>query len=499
MAVKPSLQLRNTQQLTMTPQLQQAIRLLQLSTVELQQEITTAVESNPLLEMDAAADAETDTEAASEWESSAESGGEREASSSEVESPAESSAATAEALPDDLPVDAAWDDIYQHGGGYDGEAADDDGQTPWEARRSAPDRLRERLAWQLNLAHLTPSDRRIAEAIIDALDDRGYLVTTLEDLREGLDGPDIEMEDMEAVLSWVQRLEPVAVGARNLDECLRVQLEQQADDGSAARALARRLLAEGLQSLADWNAEAIAKRHGVDHGAVLAALNLIRGLKPQPNLELEEAAGEYVTPDVVVHRVHDRWRVELNPEALPRLRINGFYADMLNQRLSSSDEQYFRGRLQEARWLIKSLQSRNETLLKVARTIVEQQVGFLEYGEEAMKPLVLRDIADLIDMHESTISRVTNHKYMQTPRGLFELKYFFSSQLNTERGDGCSSTAIRAMIKKMVADENPHKPLSDSRIAQLLSERGIRVARRTVAKYREALLIPSSTERKRLF
>lgn len=486
--MKVGLQLGLGQHLTMTPQLQQAIRLLQLSTLELQQEVQEALDSNPLLELDDDGQREADTPAMSVADSET-AGGE------------DLDLDRREQLPDELPVDTAWDDVYVgSGSSAGGEALDEDGD-PIETRNAAVETLQDHLRWQLNLTPFSDLDRLIAAAVIDSLDARGYLNASLDELAATAShwlGELPEEDEVLAVLHRVQQFDPPGVAARDLRECLLIQLGQLPPD-SPSLAEARVLLGEHCDKLAAGDLPGLMRAMRLNEAGIQRVLTLVRRLKPHPGDGWASGDDDKaLIPDVVVRRINGRWRVELNPDAAPRLRVNSGYAAMLRRADSTRDNQFIRDHLQEARWLIKSLQSRHETLLKVASCIVMHQRGFLEEGPEAMKPLILRDVAEEVGLHESTISRVTTQKYLHTPRGLFELKYFFSSHVATSSGGEASSTAIRAMIKKLVAQENQRKPLSDNKIADLLQEQGIEVARRTVAKYRESLNIPSSSDRKRL-
>jgi len=495
--MRQSLQLRLGQQLTMTPQLQQAIRLLQLSTLDLQTEIQTALDSNVMLEMEED-DGGGETEAADERaraEERLEAANRDSDSDREVDRGAEEST-----IPDDLPVDSGWEDVYDNFDGSTSYSRSDDSQAYdiLDNRSSGEQTLHEHLLWQMQLTPMSEVDREIALAVIDAVNDDGYLSQSLEEICQGLDPElDAEIEEVEAVLHRVQRFDPVGVAARNVGECLLLQLEQLAAD-TPWLAEARVMLRDHLEVLASRDLNQLVRRTRLSKDDILAALRLIQSLNPRPGSMLRGVEPQYVIPDVYVFKREGRWRVELNSESAPRLRINQQYAGLVRRADTSNDNQTLRNHLQEARWFLKSLQNRNETLLKVASCIVDHQRGFLEYGDEAMKPLVLRDVAEAVEMHESTVSRVTTQKFMHTPRGIFEFKYFFSSHVGTTDGGECSSTAIRAMIRKLIADEPPRKPLSDSKIAQLLRDQGIEVARRTVAKYREAMSIASSTERKRL-
>ena len=492
--MKQSIQLRLGQHLTMTPQLQQAIRLLQLSTLELQLEIQQALESNLMLEV-AEPESREDNHGATEAES-AEAAKQQDAAR---ESGSEADFSTPEKIPEELSVDSDWDAIYDSGAtSYSAPAGGDD-RDFFETHNPGGESLYDHLLWQLELTPFSPLDQAIAAVIIDSINDDGYLSVPLEDIYENLhaDNPEIEFDEVEAVLHRIQQFDPIGVGARNLGECLEIQLKQL-DSDTPWLPEAVRLITQHLDLLGARDYAQIMRRMKVDEPSLQAIIALIQSLNPRPGSQIAGAPPQYVVPDVFVSKRNGKWRVDLNPEAAPKIRINSQYAGMVKRADNSDDNNYLRNHLQEARWFLKSLQSRNETLLKVATSIVERQRGFFDYGEEAMKPLVLRDVAEAVEMHESTISRVTTQKYMHTPRGIYEFKYFFSSHVGTADGGECSATAIRAMIKKLVADEPPNKPLSDSKIADLLEKEGINVARRTIAKYREALAIPPSNERKRL-
>jgi len=490
----------------MTPQLQQAIRLLQLSTLELQTEVQQALESNPLLELTEEGEGEADVVDLPGGEGKSESlnGDDDMAANmglnSEIAVPVnEDEAATGSMsgdIPEELPVDTNWEDVYDSGGlGATGAEADN---RVFEIQDSPAESLRDHLVWQMDLTPFSDTDRAIAAAIIDAVDDDGYLTAPLEEIQQGLgEGVEAELDEVSAVLRRIQNFDPPGVAARDLRECLLIQLQQLPVD-TPMLAEAKRLVGEYLPLLGNRDYAQLTRRLKLDEQALQEVIDLIQTLNPRPGSSVATGQAEYIIPDVIVRKRNGTWRVELNEEAVPRLRINKQYAGMIRRADSSSDNTYLKGQLQEARWFLKSLQSRHETLLKVASCIVERQRGFLEHGEEAMKALVLHDVAEAVGMHESTISRVTTKKYMWTPRGIFELKYFFSSHVTTAAGGACSSTAIRALIKKLVAAENRRKPLSDSKIASLLCDQGINVARRTVAKYREAMAIPPSNERKQL-
>ncbi|CAM3794451.1 RNA polymerase factor sigma-54 [Parendozoicomonas haliclonae] len=494
--MKPSLELRIGQQLTMTPQLQQAIKLLQLSTLDLQQEIQLALDSNPMLEQE-----EQNQENEASLDELASTGLTDFTEVSKDEKPDETRETQDdwnESIPSDLAIDSGWEDVYQTSASSQSSGSGDTLSDDFTTRTSPSETIQDHLEWQLNLTPMSDTDRIIALSIIEAVDDNGYLTTSLEEIHEGLD-PDleVEMDEVEMVLHRVQNFDPVGVACRDLRECLLLQLRQlpeKTDDVVNAY----RIIDRYIELLGTRDYATLMRRTRLKEDQLRDALHIIQSLTPHPGSALQSTEAEYVIPDVVVRKKKGRWTVELNPETAPKLRINDGYASLIRRADSSADNTYLKNHLQEARWFIKSLQSRNETLLKVATKIVEHQRGFFDYGEEAMKPLVLHDIAELVDMHESTISRVTTQKFMHTPRGIFELKYFFSSHVSTSSGGECSSTAIRALIKKLVAAENPRKPLSDSKIATLLGEQGIEVARRTIAKYRESLAIPPSNERKRL-
>ncbi len=494
--MKPSLELKIGQQLTMTPQLQQAIRLLQLSTLDLQQEIQQALESNPMLEQEEQNSSDNEPATQEALEEAGLTDLNSASSQEKTDETRETQEDWSNEIPSDLPVDSAWDDVYQTtpAGSSSGDSPPDDFTT----RTGVSETLQDHLEWQLTLTPMSAADRMIGLSIIEGIDDNGYLTEPLEDILKSLDPKyEVEMDEVEMMLNRIQHFDPVGVGARDLRECLLLQLHQLPEATPDVIA-AHRVIDRYIDLLGTRDYATLMRRTRMKEDQLRDALNIIQSLNPHPGASLQTTEAEYVIPDVLVRKHRGRWLVELNPDTSPRLRINSIYASLIRRADSSSDNTYLKNHLQEARWFIKSLQSRNETLLKVAARIVEHQQGFLDYGEEAMKPLVLHDIAEAVDMHESTISRVTTQKFMHTPRGIFELKYFFSSHVSTSSGGECSSTAIRAIIKKLVAQENPKKPLSDSKIAALLGEQGIQVARRTIAKYREAMAIPPSNERKRL-
>lgn len=496
--MKPSLQLRISQQLTMTPQLQQAIKLLQLSSLELQTEIQQALESNPMLEM-----SEDHGEPIDGGVDPRELRGQKDERHDDQDGHGEEHVAdTSESLEkhtlsDEIPVDAKWEDwdlTPMSGGNGSGRGSDDD---DYEPQGQTTESLQDHLMWQLNLTPFSDNDRAIARTILDSVDDTGYLRTSLEDIGESLRSDDIESDEVLAVLHRLQQFDPPGVCARDLRECLLIQLKQWRSLDPVVKD-AINIVDQYLDVLASRDSKTIMRKLKIDETQLKAALTVIQSLNPRPGTAIGENSAEYVTPDVIVRKKAERWVVELNPEIAPRLRINASYASLIQRTRTASDNTFLRNHLQEAKWFIKSLRSRNETLLRVATAIVEQQIGFFELGEVAMKPMVLADIAQMLEMHESTISRVTTQKYMHTPRGIFELKYFFSSHVSTTSGGEASSTSIRAKIKKLIESEETTKPLSDSQIAKLLGKDGIVVARRTVAKYREAMSIRPSSERKSL-
>lgn len=473
--MKQSVSLKLGQNLTMTPALQQAIRMLQLSTLDLRTEIQEALESNLMLEAE-----------------------EREEVPEEAPDRAEENRPAGDDIPENLPVDADWDDIYQSGPAASAPSADE--EALWDYRQAnmhTPPDLHEHLTWQAELHSFSERDVEIAAHLIDAVDDYGYLRNWPELCSRLCAEHGVDASAVEAVLATVQQFDPPGVAARDLAECLSIQL-RQTPAGTDGRDLALAIVDNDLlELLAAHDHAALARRLDVDTDALAPAVSLIQSLQPHPGEAFSDHEADYVVPEVFVAKREGRWQVTLNPDIAPRLRINPHYLALVKRADKSADQTTLKSHLQEARFFLNSLRSRNETLLRVAQCIVEAQRAFLEYGEEAMKPLVLRDVADSLDIHESTVSRATANKYMQTPRGLFELKYFFSSHVATTDGGTCSATAIQAMIRRLVGEESVEKPLSDSKLAELLLAEGVRVARRTVAKYREALSIPPSHQRRR--
>ncbi|WP_168382171.1 MULTISPECIES: RNA polymerase factor sigma-54 [Acinetobacter] len=480
--MKLSVGLKVANSLSLTPQLQQAIRLLQLSSLELEQEIQLQLDSNPLLEK---VEEQSDVESLS-------------AADTDRDQKDLTNELNADHLPDDLPVDTDWDDVYTH-------QPTSLGTPEYEERednRQGVLGLKEHMLEQINLLHFSKIDQLIAYCIIDSLDDKGFLesdiseiTASVQHLLDSMEYEDsIEDDEVLVVLKHIQRLEPVGVGSRHLAECLLIQLESLPAN-TPCRQDAMQLMTH-YELLISNEIPKLLKQTGLNTDQLKCAVELLKTLKPHPGMEFEDKESDYQIPDVVVMKKNDSWQVQLNPDVMPKLRVNSFYANMIRRADQSDDNQYLRNQMLEAKNFIKSIDERHKTLLKVATCIVEHQRTFLEIGAEGMKPLVLRDIAEEVELHESTVSRVTTNKYMLTPRGLFELKYFFSSHVGTTSGGEASSTAIRAKIKKLIAEENLRKPLSDNAIANILKEEGIDVARRTVAKYRESLHIPSSSERK---
>lgn len=468
---EPSLQLRLAQKLALSPQLQQAIKLLQLNRIELREYIQEVLDSNPILERDE---------------------GEGAADSAETESPKQESETPAEDYSDDWENDNFGDEQWAQTPSYD----DFSGES--QIADNSDEGLLDHLLWQINLSHFSEVDLAIAQAIVYGLDEDGFLAETLPEIRASL-APELLVSEDEvlAVLHRVQRMEPVGVATRDTSECIRVQLSALPSD-TRSRDLAVRIARDYLDLLARHDIAELTKRTGADEESILAAFELIQSLEPRPGSRYDNRRDEYLVPDVYVTKVDDQWRVTLNPENEPGLKLNGYYIDLL-RKSGGKDADYLRGRLQEARWLMSSLELRNNTLLRVSQAIIETQQDFLEEGEMAMKPLILKDIAETIEVHESTVSRATTRKYMLTPRGLFELKYFFSSHVRTDRGGAMSATAVKARLQVLLQNEPPGKPLSDQDLSELLRQTGILVARRTVAKYRESLGIGSSSERRRLY
>lgn len=504
--MRPTLQLRIGQQLTMTPQLQQAIKLLQLSTLELQQEIQEVLESNPLLELEERAQSESSSEQNNLEEAFSSTLNETTteqvtSDGSEDQKVSIDEISTTEAMekndiPEELNIDTTWEDSYSAGVSNTGAVSSPADDYTYQGETT--DSIQDHLLWQMELTPFTNTDKTIAIAIIEAVDDAGYLTVSPEDILESVGTEGLELDEVEAVLKRINMFDPIGVAARSIPDCLLIQLNQFSADTPYLKE-SKLIINEYIDLLGNRDYRQLMRKTKLKEEQLREVMRLIQSLNPRPGDAVIKGNDQYVVPDVTVEKKNGRWVVELNSDTAPKLSINKQYAAMSKTMKSSTDDgQFIRSNLQEAKWFIKSLESRNDTLLKVSNCIVQRQQGFLEHGAEAMRPMVLNDIAEAVDMHESTISRVTTQKYMHTPRGIFELKYFFSSHVSTENGGECSSTAIRSLIKKLILAETPAKPLSDSKMANILAEQGIKVARRTIAKYRESLAIPPSNQRKSL-
>lgn len=511
--MKASLQINQRQQLALTPQLQMAINLLQLSTVELSQAVQEAVANNPLLELDDKYNEDSPSQASDEFSAGqVASLSTQEITANNIESQALSSMVdqqdnkildldAAKTIPSELAVDTNWDDIFDYSSNSAAYKNTESGDFLIDKYSSHQTTIQDHLMWQLIDAHFSDDDNKIAIALIDAINADGFLTSSLEDVAAGLD-EDISIAKIEKVLAKIQRLEPIGVGARDLKESLLIQLQSLPAD-TIGREIAINIINEELEKLAEHDYQQLKHHYHLSQAELEQAVKLIQSLNPRPGSELNCASVSYVVPDVVVKKNANRWCVELNDDIVPRVHINQYYA-VLNKMAdkknmpNKQDLHYIRNNLQDARFFLRSLQNRQLTLLRVASYIIEHQVDFLEHGPVGLRPLVLRDVADILGLHESTISRITTNKYIATPRGVFELKYFFSNSVGDNHGEQCAATAIRAYIKKLIDSENPVKPLSDHRIAEHLEKRGLQVARRTIAKYREALLIPAAHKRKKI-
>ena len=509
------------QQLRMTPQLQQAIRLLQLSTLELEVEIQEALDSNFMLEEvdqesadsenennesaspDEVAEIEHDIPESGTTDDVADSSGSDEFERPNPEIDGETVADTSEevsreSLSDELPVDTTWEDVFDESFQTFTPAADFSDENYLETRNADSTTIQSHLMEQINLLNFTETDEYIALSVIDGLDEDGILQIDIQDIVDSAPPEwEMELDEVEAVLHLIQHLDPIGIASRSLQECLSIQLKQLPAE-TALRDVAIVVVEQHINLLAGRDYTQLARKVRIKKEQLKEVIELVQSLDPRPGSTIAQGTTDYIEPDVIVSKQNDRWIVELNPKSAPRIRVNPQYAALIQRGDSSADGTQLKHHLQEARWFIKSLQQRNDTLLRVSTKIVEYQRGFLEYGEQAMKPLILHDIAEAVDLHESTASRVTTQKYMLTPSGVFELKYFFSSHVSTNSGGEVSSTAIRALIKKLVSEESPQKPLSDSKIVKLLEQQNIKIARRTITKYRELLLIPPSNERKEL-
>jgi len=485
--MKQTLQLKLSQHLTLTPQLQQSIRLLQLSTVELNAEVERMLQENPLLEK-----AEGDDEPVpGAGKLNADTAPDRADTP-----PREGDEAAAEPRERTEPVDGA--DFENYSGGdsdWGGSGASDDDEEGFYPQQVATTTLRDHLLAQLAVLNLPQRDRGLVTALIDALDDDGYLHASLEEVAEMFpDELEIEPDELSLALCYLQSFEPAGIGARDPAECLALQLKAL-PEATPCRAEALTVVTEHLPLLAARDFTKLKRVLHTDDAGVRAVRALVTSLNPRPGAAFAKSEANFVIPDVIVKKVRGKWVAALNEAAMPKLRLNRIYADILTRNRDSSNQQ-LTAQLQEAKWLIRNVQQRFETILRVSQAIVERQRRFFEHGDVAMRPMVLREIAEMLDLHESTISRVTTQKFMLSPRGTYELKYFFGSHVATDTGGAASATAIRALIKQLIAAENTKTPLTDSKIADLLGEQGIIVARRTVAKYREALQIPPVNLRK---
>ncbi|MBE9527510.1 MAG: RNA polymerase factor sigma-54 [Proteobacteria bacterium] len=510
--MKQSLQLRLGQQLTMTPQLQQAIKLLQLSSLDLQQEIQEALDSNVMLEVDE--EQHSEKEPSDKDKELNDSPSSDNTSSTNDDLTTETQAEqidfenTQNDIPEELSTDSSWEDEYDTIGSYtagpgaQGQSSSSswngDNSDLFENNGKTEDSLQEHLSWQLEMSPFSPKDRHIADAIIDAIDESGYLTQNLDELAEAFSIEDeIDLDEIEAVLHQIQNFDPPGVAARDLQENLQLQL-RTLDKETLWLAEAKILVSRHLKLLAGRDFATLKRRMKMNENNLAQVIGLIKGLSPRPGSHISDVKPHYITPDVYVKKIKGEWVCELNPDTAPNIKVNEQYLNLIKGAKRSTDMDSIKEHLQEARWFIKSLQSRNDTLLKVSRCILDFQRDFFDYGEEHMRALVLADVAAVVEMHESTISRVTTQKYMHTPGGIFELKYFFSSHITTASGGEASATAIRAIIKKMIAKEESRKPLSDNKLSTMLAEQNYKVARRTVAKYRESMSIPPSNERKEI-
>ena len=501
--MRQGLQLKFSQQLTMTPQLQQAIKLLQLSTLDLQQEIIEQLYNNPLLETD-----ERDHENDNVEQQNNNVGdddvnfdnNDPENFTQALDTPevADSSAESSwdSESSDRLSGENSWNEVTN----TSSKSLTNNSDFNLDAIYQVTESLQDHLYWQLNLITLSDRDKDIAEAFIDSVDNNGFLTSELQEITAHLkdkttDDP-LQQDELIAVLRRLQQFDPPGIFARDLKECLAIQLNQLVED-TAYLQEAKLLVENFLEDIASTELTKLAKKSKLDRLSVQHGLELIRTLNPRPGEMFAADDTEYIVPDVYIEKINGNWQVKLNDSNIPRIKINQAYSDLIKRADDSAENQFLKKNLNEARWFLRSLESRNDTLMQVTMAIVDFQQGFLEHGPVAMKPLVLSEIAEQLDLHESTVSRVTTKKYMATPQGIFELKYFFSSHVGTSDGGECSSTAVCAMLKMLIEAEKPCKPLSDNKLTTLLADQGIQVARRTVAKYRESMNIPSSSQRKR--
>lgn len=482
--MKQGLQLRFSQNLALTPQLQQSIRLLQLSTQELNQELESILQANPLLERD-----EKNADGSDNVDSFIPASGGQEIANPEG------------AKSEEPAVQENFADDYTDYGSstrWEDSGAGNDDDNDYSFQEAAALTLREHLLSQLKLLPLSERDQMLALLLVDAINDDGYLEQPLEELVELLpEEYEVDLLELQTALKHVQNLDPAGIGARNLSECLALQLRAM-PDSTPHLDIAKALVDQHLSLLAARDYAKLRKLLHCDDETLRLVQQLITQLNPRPGSEFSTISSDhFIQHEIIVKKVKGIWVASLNDEVVPKLRINQIYANILKRNRDSSN-QYLMSQMQEAKWMIKNIQQRFSTILRVSQAIVDRQRNFFEHGEVAMRPLVLREIADELELHESTISRVTTRKYMLTPRGVYELKYFFGSHVATESGGACSATAIRALIKQMIAEENPRKPLSDNQITDVLSKQGIVVARRTIAKYRESLQLPAASQRKAL-
>ncbi|MDG1693937.1 MAG: RNA polymerase factor sigma-54 [Porticoccaceae bacterium] len=500
--MRQGLQLKFSQQLNMTPQLQQAIKLLQLSTLDLEQEIIEQLYNNPLLETDEQAGAndqiQQDNNSGADDVSfdndDPENYTQSQDSTEHVSGTSETTWETDNS--DNLPIDNNWSE----GASTAIKPLSNDNDFNLDTVYQVTESLQDHLFWQLNLITLSYRDKAVAEAFIDAINDNGFLSNDLQEITvhlkdQNADDP-LQDDELVAVLKRLQQFDPPGIFARDLKECLSIQLNQLSDDTPYLQE-AKVLVENFLEEIATTELAKLVKKSKLDQDSLQQGLELIRTLNPRPGEMLAADDTEYIVPDVYIEKLSGRWQVRLNSTNIPRIRINQTYSDLIKRADDSDENQFLKKNLNEARWFIRSLESRNDTLMQVTMAIVDFQQGFLEHGPVAMKPLVLSEIAEQLELHESTVSRVTTKKYMATPQGIYELKYFFSSHVGTSDGGECSSTAVCAILKMLIEAERPCKPLSDNKLTTLLADQGIQVARRTVAKYRESMNIPSSSQRKR--
>jgi RNA polymerase sigma-54 factor len=497
--LKQGLTTKLGQSLSMTPQMQQAIRLLQLSSLELEQEIQDTLDSNPLLEVDSPENDELYQ--VQEKNNEQDNSDRAEESAKKEQNDTDTNNNESVEIPSELDIDADWNDVFDTG--YESQASisrsEESTTTILENKSHISESLQDHLNWQIHLSHLSPADKLIAETIINAINTDGFLIEDIDDLYIQIKNqdiiPELELNEVLSVLNYVQRLDPIGIAARNLPECLGIQLQHYHPSDALIQKAAKLFITQPAL-LEPKNHPKLKQQLSINNKEFESLLKQLKTLDPRPGASFNTDDIEYISPDVYVKKINDEWQVSLSANMNKPLKVNEHYANLLTEKGQKSDLKYLKENLKQANWFIHSLENRNQTILKVSKAIMEQQTAFLQYGDQAMKPMILRDIAEKLEMHESSISRATTRKYVHTPQGIFELKHFFSSQLTTETGNSCSSTAIQAMIRKFIDNENCRKPLSDNKLTTLLQEQGIKVARRTVTKYREGLHIPSSHERK---